>query len=169
MEGGGGWAVQYSGFLDSSSAAVMFCIRHVQKSKLEKTKSIMTHITAFRPCCLSGLKCARSHIGSSNSSVALSYHVFVEANQHQLQSPKGRPCTRSVINGSEIPFSRLIFHLSFNRGGRWVTTDGFATISLCSPLPSGTWRTPDLILLCNLIKTHSNLSPPAVGNCGRRN
>ena len=38
-------------------------------------------------------------------------------------------------------------HLSLNREGRWGTTDDFATSFLhfpCSPLPSGTWRTPGL-------------------------
>ena len=39
-------------------------------------------------------------------------------------------------------------HLSLNRKGRWGTTDDFITSFLhffpCSPLPSGTSRTPGL-------------------------
>ena len=38
-------------------------------------------------------------------------------------------------------------HLSLNREGRYGTTDDFTTSFLhflCSPLPSGTWRTPGL-------------------------
>ena len=40
-------------------------------------------------------------------------------------------------------------HLSFNREGRWGTTDDFATSFLhfpLSPLPSGTCRTPGLYI-----------------------
>ena len=44
--------------------------------------------------------------------------------------------------------SHLISHLSLNREGRWGTSDDFAATSFlhfpCSPLPSGTWRTPGL-------------------------
>ena len=38
-------------------------------------------------------------------------------------------------------------YLSLNHEGRWGTTDDFATSFIhfpCSPLPSGTWRTPGL-------------------------
>ena len=41
----------------------------------------------------------------------------------------------------------LHLHLSLNHEGRWDTTDDFTTSFLhfpCSPLPSGTWRTPGL-------------------------
>ena len=40
-------------------------------------------------------------------------------------------------------------HQSLNREGRWGTIDDFATSFLhfpCSPLPSGTWRTPGLFI-----------------------
>ena len=63
----------------------------------------------------------------------------------------------------------LSSHLSLNREGRLVTTDDFTTIFLhflCSPLPSWTWRTPDLsitsILTSNLFFCLSCLLPPSL-------
>ena len=46
-----------------------------------------------------------------------------------------------------IYFYHLHLYLSLNRGSRWGTTDDFKlvfSIFLCSPLPSGTLRTPGL-------------------------
>ena len=46
---------------------------------------------------------------------------------------------------SEI--SDLHLHPSLNRGGRWgsqMISQPVSSISLCSPLPPGTWRTPGL-------------------------
>ena len=62
---------------------------------------------------------------------------------------------QTVFKGMNVPVTaiqtvlQLLYHLhlSLNREGRWGTTDDFTTsfsIFLCSPLPSGTWRTPGL-------------------------
>ena len=57
-------------------------------------------------------------------------------------------------------YSVISSHLSLNRGGRWSTTDDFATSFLhfsCSPLPSGTLQTPGLSIPWCCLPTSSSV------------
>ena len=69
--------------------------------------------------------------------------------------PRSRASKKNTSHGNEVlpqDTTHLIYHYhhhhhhhqSLNRQGRWGTTDDFATIFPCSPLPSRTCRTPDL-------------------------
>ena len=70
----------------------------------------------------------------------------------------------SDLGGQAAPkneLSSLSYRVSLNRGGPWDATDDFRTsflhfICLCSPLPSGTWRTQGLpIPWCSLPSSFS--------------
>ena len=83
------------------------------------------------------------------------FPVLVVANTGSCVRPQskiGHPACRyrQLIQFSVLGFRGIChhhYHLSLNREGRWGTTDDFKTSFLhfdCSPLPSGTCRTPGL-------------------------
>ena len=68
-------------------------------------------------------------------------------------------CHFGVAQGSQEDML-ISSHQSLNREGRWGTTDDFATSFLhfpCSPLPSGTCRTPGLSIPCCCLRTSSSV------------
>ena len=70
-----------------------------------------------------------------------------------------------VLQFLQMDMSEIFhYHLSLNYEGSWGTTDDFATIFFCSPLPSGTCRTPGLSGLMHglMLSSHLFFCPPCL-------